>query len=114
MTPLAKEVTNRMNKSDAYFIREFAYHLTSALQQAVYQLHSMARDEEDMRLYKRYLIYALQQNGGELVVDRDAAEVIDPERVRIIREFSDDGKLKLKLGRPWITEIRWIDGEEEE
>ena len=102
-----------MNKSDAYFIREFAYHLTSALQHAVYQLHSMSRDEEDMQLYKRYLIYALQQNGGELVVDRDAAEVIDPEHVRVIREFSDDGKLKLKLGRPWMTEIRWIDGEEE-
>jgi len=45
MTQLAKEATNRMNKSDAYFIREFAYHLTSALQQAVYQLHSMARDK---------------------------------------------------------------------
>src|SRR5690606_12666536 len=113
MTPLAKEVTNRVNKSDAYFIREFAYHLTSALQQAVYQLHSMARDEEDMQLYKRYLIYALQQNGGELVVDRDAAEVIDPGHVRVIREFSDAGKLKLKLGRPRMTEIRWIDGEEE-
>jgi len=110
MTQLAKEATNRMNKSDAYFIRELAYHLTSALQQAVYQLHSMARDKEDMQLYKRYLIYVLQQNGGELVVDRDAAEVIDPERVRITREFSDDGKLKLKLGGPWTTEIRWING----
>ena len=96
-----------MNKSDAYFIREFAYHLTEALNQAVYQLHSMSRDEEDMRFYKRYLIYVLHQNGGELVVDRSAAEVIDPERVRIIREFSDDGKLKLKLGRPRMTEIRW-------
>ena len=96
-----------MNKSDAYFIREFAYHLTSALQHAVYQLHSMSRDEEDMRFYKRYLIYVLHQNGGELVVDRSAAEVIDPERVRIIREFSDDGKLKLKLGGPRMTEIRW-------
>lgn len=96
-----------MNKSDAYFIREFAYHLTEALNQAVYQLHSMSRDEEDMRFYKRYLIYVLHQNGGELVVDRSAAEVIDPERVRVIREFTDDGKLKLRLGRPWTTEIRW-------
>ena len=101
-----------MNPSDAYFIREFTYHLTSALQHAVYQLHSMASDE-DMLLYKRYLIYVLQQNGGELVVDRNAAEVIDPERVLIIREFSDDGKLKLKLGGSWTTELRWIDGEEE-
>ena len=100
-----------MNQSDAYFIREFAYHLTSALQHAVYQLHSMANDE-DMMLYKRYLIYVLQQNGGELVVDRDAADVIDPEGVRIIREFSGDGKMKLKLGRPWTTELRWIDGGE--
>src|SRR5690606_18065653 len=114
MTPLAKEATSRMNPSDAYFIREFAYHLTSALQHAVYQLHSMTR-EEDMLLYKRYLIYALQQNGGELVVDRDAAEAIDPERVRIIREFSDDGKLKLKLGDLRIPPLaRWVDGEEEE
>ena len=96
-----------MNRSDAYFIRELAYHLTLALQQAVYQLHSVVRDEEDMRLYKRYLIYVLQQNGGELVVDRDAAEVIDPEGVRIIREFSGDGKMKLKLGRPWTTELWW-------
>jgi len=30
--------------------------------------------------------------------------------VRITREFSDDGKLKLKLGGPWTTEIRWING----
>jgi len=66
-----------------------------------------------MQLYKRYLIYVLQQNGGELVVDRNAAEVIDPERVRIIWELSDDGKLTLKLGRPWMIELRWIDGEEE-
>jgi len=106
MTPLAKEATDRMNPSDAYFIREFTYHLTSALQHAVYQLHSMANDEDTL-LYKRYLIYVLQQNGGELVVDRDAAEVVDPERVRVIRGFSDGGKLKLKLGRPWMTEIRW-------
>jgi len=112
MTHLAKEATSRMNQSDAYFIREFTYHLTSALQHAVYQLHSMASDE-DMLLYKRYLIYVLQQNGGELVVDRNAAEAIDPERVRIIWELSDDGKLTLKLGRPWMIELRWIDGEEE-
>jgi len=113
MTHLAKEATNRMNPSDAYFIREFTYHLTSALQHAVYQLHSVASDE-DMMLYKRYLIYVLQQNGGELVVDRNAAEVIDPERVRIIWELSDDGKVTLKLGRPWMTELKWIDVEEEE
>jgi len=111
MTHLAKEATSRMNPSDAYFIREFTYHLTSALQHAVYQLHSVASDE-DILLYKRYLIYVLQQNGGELVVDRNAAEVIDPERVRIIWELSDDGKVTLKLGRPWMTELRWIDEEE--
>jgi len=113
MTQLAKEATNRMNPSDAYFIREFTYHLTSALQHAVYQLHSVASDE-DILLYKRYLIYVLQQNGGELVVDRNAAEAIDPERVRIIWELSDDGKVTLKLGRPWMTELKWIDVEEEE
>jgi len=113
MTHLAKEATSRMNPSDAYFIREFTYHLTSALQHAVYQLHSVASDE-DILLYKRYLIYVLQQNGGELVVDRNAAEVIDPERVRIIWELSDDGKLTIKLGRPQMPPlVRWIDGEEE-
>src|SRR5690606_32911183 len=106
MTLPTKEETRRMKPSDAYFIREFTYHLTSALQHAVYQLHSMASDE-DMTLYKRYLIYVLQQNGGELVVDRNAAEAIDPERVRVIWELSDDGKVTLKLGGPWMTEIRW-------
>jgi len=100
-----------MNRSDAYFIREFSYHLTAALQQAVYQLHSMANDEDTL-LYKRYLICALKQNGGELVVDRDEAESIDPERVRIVWEFTDDGKLKLKLGRSRMIEVRWIDGGE--
>src|SRR5690606_18893817 len=96
LIPPAKEATRRMKPSDAYFIREFTYHLTSALQHAVYQLHSMASDE-DMTLYKRYLIYVLQQIGGELVVDRDAAEAINPERVRIIWDLSDDGKVTVML-----------------